>query len=209
MKKLLLLMVLNFSSAYLLNCETTPSKVETTFQPLKQCNDKVDVSGTTFSFVFCLTQNEALAVGVGTPELGEALYLIDRKTMQATYQSGPNDSPYGWSLYQSRTDTHITILWKIEGEYCSEMRLYVFDSDSRHITYVGDFDVALPFRKDIDTYPFPIEDIRIASSDTLVFFRFPHRLMLRPFDPDAHEVDSVVYELNFRGNSLKIKSPEK
>ena len=206
MKRFIVFVVVAFCSAGSINCAPARIKDETFFHPLIACDVTVDVTGFEIWRTFCLTENVVLAFGEGDPALGR-LFLFDNKKMRTIYESEPDAPPYEWRVHQLKLDNHIIVLWEIGTEFCSVLKCYDFDVNKKHFTFVGKFDVALPQHGDPEEYnSYPVDQIGILPSDTLVTFRFPHRLLLRPYEEDAQEVDSLIYELNLHTNVMSRTS---
>jgi hypothetical protein len=190
----------------LINCVPSRIAEESFFLPLVNCNETVDIKGVIILSTFCLTQDVVLEYGIGDAEM-ERLYAFDKKAKRVIYESDPVVSPYGWLLYQFRTDSHVIIVWEIETEYCSSLDCFVLDIYKELFAYVGEFEVALPHHENLeDDNSYPVNQITIMPSDTIVTFRFPRRLLLRPGEEDQQEVDSLIYELNLHTNVMSHTS---
>lgn len=206
MKYVLLLVAFAFSFVSLTISTLTRIENESSFLPLLPCSSRIDIGGVQWLSIFCLTQNVVLASGIGDPEL-ERLYAVDKKAERILYESDPVAEAYGWELYQFQTNSHVIILWEIGTEYSSILDCFIVDINKEQFAHLGEFELALPLSDNLEEdNSYPVDQISILPSDTLVTFRFPQRLLLRPYDDDAQEVDSIMYELNLRTSVMGYTS---
>lgn len=207
MKNTLFSLTFSFCFVIIVSCIATESVKKSRFQLAELGNEDVGFSELMIEATYRLIENEVIALGYDTNMNdglgGPILCLIDKCANRVAYQSEPYDNSEGWYLHQFMTETSIMILWEHEYEYWTLLPLYVFDLKSKHLAYVGDFDVSWEPGHYAEYTPYPVKDISIEFSDTLVTFKFTDRLHLNPGTKNSQLVDSLIYELNLRTNLLQ------
>jgi hypothetical protein len=206
-KKLIFLISLCSCFTTFAGRDTAFTKENSRFHELVVQNKELGFTNIPYEFPYALTENEVVAVGWGgDPDsglTGPVLTLLDKKKNEVRFESKIYDNSEGWELYEFRTESHVFLLFENEYEYNSMLSLFVFNLKSREFAFVGDFDVSEDPPSYAEYTPYPVQDIEIVPSDSLVNFIFNKRLMLHPGFENWQALDSLIYELNLHNGLLR------
>lgn len=192
------------------SCRSNESTFDTTFVLLETCNDSVDVSGLWVNALYCLSQNIFLAEGVWVDSEGHGLKLVAiEKTTNRIIFDGLEDDAGGnsWTFYRLRAAGKLVVLGVVGTEWSSSEFCLVFDTLHPDCTVAGRFDIE-DYREPLSEadHKFPVEQIGVQHSDSVVTFKFLRKVIFRPYD-GYNVADSVVYSLDFRTDSLVVIFP--
>ena len=207
------LIVLTFvtSLSWVAQCYSKDTAIDSAFVLLDTCSDSVSVSGLWINTLYCPSQNIFLAEGVWVDSEGQGLKLaaIERNTNRIIFDGLEDSGGNSWIFYRLRAKEKLIVIGVTGTEWSSIEYCLVFDTLHARCSVAGRFDLELDHDSlsEADNM-FPVDQIGIKHSDTVLTFRFPRKVILRPYDEYQTE-DSVVYKLDLRTESLILAFPSK